>query len=194
MNYYSMCHEVVDGGYTDGDVLFSPALGGYYRVGESISLTHLSVSVVLDKKVRSLKSDFFLTACGAFFVSNDLKDVLEELSSKAQFVSADVKYFNGRHTEKKYFLIHVNEKVPCFDYELSEYSGKSMVVSKLLAGELAYDYKVRGVKKMCINEKAAGGLDFFFVDGVIWIDPIVSEQLVLKVKSKKLSVRFNAID
>lgn len=26
MNYYSMCHEVVDGGYTDGEVLFFQCL------------------------------------------------------------------------------------------------------------------------------------------------------------------------
>jgi hypothetical protein len=59
MKYYSMCHEVVDGGYTDGDVLFSPALDDYYQVGKNFSLIGVEVSVTLDRRVRHLKSDFF---------------------------------------------------------------------------------------------------------------------------------------
>ncbi|MGN8262188.1 hypothetical protein ACLEJW_23110 [Pseudomonas sp. SMSB3] len=66
MIYYSMCHEVMDGGYTDGEVLFSPALDDYYQVGKNFALEGLMVSVTLDKRVRNLKSDFFLTTVGAF--------------------------------------------------------------------------------------------------------------------------------
>ncbi|MCO6690767.1 hypothetical protein KMZ27_15695 [Pseudomonas shirazica] len=66
-------------------------------------------------------------------------------------------------------------------------------MSKIKAGELAADYKVRGVKKMCIDEAKTGSLDLFFVAGVIWIDPIVSEVLVRKIESNKLLVRFSAI-
>ncbi|MGB5956275.1 imm11 family protein [Pseudomonas sp.] len=193
MKYYSMCHEVVDGGYTDGDVLFFPELDDYYQVGKSLSLAKLKVEVSLDKKVRRLKSDFFLTTCGAFFVSKELKDVLEEVNAKVQFASASVEYFDGRSSEKQYFFIHANEMPRCFDYDLSEYSGKTMVLSKIQADELDADYRVRGIKKMHINEAKAGGLDFFFVGGVIWIDPIASEELVQKVESKKLLVRFDAV-
>ncbi|MNJ72163.1 hypothetical protein D3C77_687850 [compost metagenome] len=110
-----------------------------------------------------------------------------------QFAPADVKHFNGKPAAKEYFFIHINEKSPCFDYGLSEYSGKPMIMSKIQAGELAADYKVRGVKKLCIDEVKVDGLDFFFVDGVIWIDPIASEELVRKVESKKLLVRFSSI-
>lgn len=193
MNYYSMCHEVVEGGYTDGDVVFYPSLSDYYQIGMSFSLAGVSVSVILDKRVRSLKSDFFLTTSGAFFVSQEFKDVLGELNTNVQFFPADVKYSNGRPAAKKYYFIHVNDRCACFDYGLSEYSGKSLVLSKIHAGELAADYKVRGVKKMCIDEAKTGSLDLFFVAGVIWIDPIVSELLVRKVESNKLLVRFSAV-
>ena len=193
MNYYSMCHEVVKGGYTDGDVVFYPTLFDYYQVGMSLSLIGVSVSVILDKTVRALKSDFFLTTSGAFFVSQDFKDVLGGLNTSLQFSPADVKHFNGRPAVKKYYFIHVNDRCACFDYGLSEYSGKSLVMSKIQAGELTADYKVRGVKKMCIDEAKTGSLDLFFVAGVIWIDPIVSEVLVRKVESNKLLVRFSAI-
>ncbi|WP_410953196.1 imm11 family protein [Pseudomonas sp. S1(2024)] len=193
MNYYSMCHEVVEGGYTDGDVVFYPPLSDYYQIGMSLSLTGVSVSVVLDKKVRALKSDYFLTTSGAFFVSQEFKEVLGGLNTNLQFSPADVKHSNGKPTVKKYYFIHDNDRCACFDYGLSEYSGKSLVMSKIQAGELAADYKVRGVKKMCIDEAKTGSLDLFFVAGVIWIDPIVSEVLVRKVESNKLLVRFSAI-
>ena len=194
MKYYSMCHEAVEGAYTDGDVVFSPLLGDYYQIGIPLSLKGISVDVVLDKKVRRLTSDFFLTTCGAFFVSENMKEALEEVSVELQFVSACIKYFGGKHTEKKYYLIHADAKVSCFDYEFSKYSGKSMVVGKLMANELGADYKVRGVKKLIIDELKANGLDFFFLDGVVWIDPIVSELFVRKVEGKKLNARFVAIE
>jgi len=194
MKYYSMCHEAVEGGYTDGDVVFSPSLGDYYQVGMPLSLKGLSVDVVLDKKVRRLTSDFFLTTCGAFFVSENMKKALEEVSVELQFVSACIKYSGGKNTEKQYFFIHANARVSCFDYDRSEYSGKSVVVGKLVANELGADYKVRGVKKLIVDELKTNGLDFFFLDGVIWIDPIVSEFFVRKVESEKLNARFVAIE
>lgn len=193
MNYYSMCHEVIDGGYTDGEVLFCPELDDYYKIGKPISLRGMTVSVALDRKVRVLKTDFFLTTCGAFFVSSELKDILENGSAKVKFAPADVKYFNGRSVSKDYFFIHADGKKSCFDYVQSEYSGKSMVLGKVQAGELGSDYKVRGVKRMFIDEAKAGVLDFFFVDGVIWVDPIVSETLMREIKDKKMLVRFNAV-
>ncbi|WP_313459947.1 imm11 family protein [Pseudomonas sp.] len=193
MIYYSMCHEVMDGGYTDGEVLFSPALDDYYQVGKNFALEGLMVSVTLDKRVRNLKSDFFLTTVGAFFVSKELKNILEEVNAKVEFALASVRYFNGKPSDKEYFLIHANETCKCLDYQLSEYSGKSMVLNKIQAGELSADYKVRGIKRMCVDEAEAGGLDFFFVGGVIWIDPIASERLVSKIKKKKLFIKFNAI-
>ncbi|WP_442109127.1 imm11 family protein [Pseudomonas sp. NUPR-001] len=168
-------------------------LEDYYQVGRLLSISGLSIEVILDKRVRNLSSDFFLTTCGAFFVSGELKNVFNEVNSEASFIRAEVKYFSGKPVEEEYFLIHVDEKVSCFDYEQSEYSGKTMILNKVKAGELDNDYKVRGIKKLCIDELKTGGLDFLFVEGVIWIDPIVSETFVRKVESKKLLVRFDAV-
>lgn len=193
MNYFTMLHEVVEGGYTDGEVSFSPELNDYYQVGKCISLKGLSINVVLDKKIRSLKSDFFLTACGAFFGSRELRVVFEELGSSAELVKAEVKYFDGRPVEKDYFLIHLNQKIKCFDYERSDYSGKAMILKKLKSSELDAEYMARGVTKLCVDESKADGSHFLFLGDVIWIDPIVSEVFVSKVESKKLAIRFVAL-
>ncbi|WAC00441.1 hypothetical protein OSW16_12625 [Pseudomonas putida] len=193
MKYFTMSHELVEGGYTDGDVLFSPGLEDYYQVGKSLPLDGISITVVLDKKVRSLKSDFFLTACGAFIGSKELRVVCEELGSDARFVKAEVKYFGGKSVEKDYFLIHLDAKIKCFDYEQSDYSGKNMVLRRLQSGELDAEYLARGVTKLCIDESKADGSHFLFLGDVAWIDPIVSEVFVSKVEDKKLATRFIAL-
>jgi len=190
VNYFVMCHEAVDGRYTDGDVLFTPPLEDYYQVGRFLQTKDLIVDLTMDKKVRSLKSDFFLTGCGSFFVSDQLKAVFGKFEVDLEFVPAVVKYHSGKPVEKRYYLIHANSKVPCFDYRDSEYAGKSLVLSKIQSGELSPDYNVRGITRLCINEVKARSLDFFFIQGAIWIDPIVSENLVREVQDKKLCVRF----
>lgn len=190
MQYYILRHEDLDGGFVDGDVEFFPALPDYYKLGEKILLRQTKVSLVLDKRIKKLRADFFLTTCGAFFVSEQMKEILDKHNVSLDFFSADAIYFNGRVTEKKYYLIHANDKVPCFDYVNSEYSGKSMVLVKLASGELSPDYKVRGIKKLCIKELEGEKLDFFFVDKVIWIDPLVSEEIVSAAKSRGLRLNI----
>lgn len=190
MNYYSMCHELSEGDYTNGEVFFSPPLQEYYALGEKIDLNGVSVSVRLDKKIRLLKSEFFLTGCGAFFVSEKLKETLEGLNTSLIFLAADIKHYSGKDVDKRYYLIHCEELCWCFDYDASEYSGKSLVQKRHKAGEFNDDYKVRGVKKIAIDQAKAGPLDLFFIGGVIWIDPIVSEQLVEAVEAARLRIRF----
>lgn len=189
MKYYSLCHEVVKGGYTDGDVTFTPKLSGYYRVGEKIPLLDKAVMVVLDKKIRRLATDFFFTTSGAFFVSEKMRKVLEECSVDLIFVFAKITYFNGRDVGKRFFLVHVDRPTPCFDYHRSEYSGKMMILRRIDSNELDPRYKARGIKLLCIDESKTNSLDFFFVDGVTWINPVVSEAFVEKAKKEKLLVR-----
>lgn len=190
MQYYILRHEDLDGRFVDGDVEFFPALPNYYKVGEKILLPETKVSLVLDKRIKKLNADFFLATCGAFFVSEQMKEVIDEYNVSLDFFPVDAIYFNGRATERKYFLIHANDKVSCFDYVNSEYSGKSMVLGKLSSGELSPDYKVKGIKKLCIDELESEGLDFLFVDKIIWIDPLVSEVIVNAAKSKGLRLNI----
>ena len=190
MQYYILRHEDLDGGFVDGDVEFFPALPNYYKVGEKILLPETKVSLILDKRIKKLKADFFLATCGAFFVSEQMKEVIGEHNVSLDFFPVDAIYFNGRTTERKYFLIHANDKVSCFDYVNSEYSGKSMVLGKLASGELSPDYKVKGIKKLCIDKLEGERLDFLFVDKIIWIDPLVSEVVVNAAKSKGLRLNI----
>jgi hypothetical protein len=178
MQYYIFRHEDAAGGFVDADVEFVPALPDYYQVGKKMFFTDTRVNLKLDKRVKKLKADFFLTTCGAFFVSEQMKEILNSHESNLDFLLVNSSYANGNVTENRYFLVHAENKLACFDYVNSEYSGKSMVLSKIAKGELSSDYQVRGIKKLCINEQEITGLDFFFVDKIIWIDPLISEEVV----------------
>lgn len=99
MQYYSMCHEWAEGSYTSASVAFSPSLDTYYDVGQYVQLEGLSVTAVMDKNIRRLKSDVFLAGPGAFFVSEALKQVVSALGHDLHFVKADVRYANGSAVE-----------------------------------------------------------------------------------------------
>lgn len=190
MQYYILRHEDPSGKIIDGTVQFVPKLPDYYQLGKKVMSAATEVSLVLDKVVKNLQSDFFLTTCGAFFVSSQMKEVLDKNTVELDYFSVDTSYFSGRTTEKKYFLIHVDSKVDCFDYLNSEYSGKSMVLGRLTSGELSADYKVRGIKKLCIEKKNIAKLDFLFVDNIIWIDPLVSENIIKEATRRGIRLNF----
>lgn len=190
MQYYILRHEDLDGGFIDGDVEFFPALPKYYQLGEKILSCETKVRLVLDKRIKKLKADFFLTTCGAFFISEKMKEVIDVHNTSLKFFSVDASYFNGVATEGRYFLIHSDDKVSCFDYVNSEYSGKSMVLAKLASGELTPEYKIKGIKKLCIEQPECEKLDFFFVDKIIWIDPLLSEKIVRAAKSRGLRLNI----
>jgi hypothetical protein len=178
MQYYILRHEDLSGRFIDGDVKFFPELPDYYQAGKKILMPETKVSLVLDKRVKKIESDFFITTCGAFFVSEQMKNVIEKHKFASDLFPVDARYFRGKTTEKRYFLIHDNSKVACFDYLNSEYSGKSMVLGRLANGELSDDYKVRGIKKLCVEEQ---------------IDPLVSEAFVSVAKIKGLGLNVQKI-
>ncbi|MBI6703382.1 imm11 family protein [Pseudomonas viridiflava] len=193
MQYYILRHENIDGGFVDGDVAIYPNPIDYYEIGKEILTPETTASVTLDKRVKKLRSEFFLTTCGAFFVSEQMKEVLEQHKSNINFFLADVSYYSGKTTEQKYLLIHTSDKIPCFDYLNSDYSGKPMVLKKLDSGELGNDYKVRGIKKFCIKESECGDLDFFFIDKIIWIDPLISERIANAAKERNIQLNIEKI-
>jgi len=103
MQYYILRHEDLSGGFIDGDVEFSPALPDYYQVGKKMLVPETKVSLVLDKRVKKIKSDFFITTCGAFFVSEQMKNVMEEHRFASELFPVDAKYSSGKTTEKNIF-------------------------------------------------------------------------------------------
>lgn len=190
MQFYSMCHEWVEGGYTSGNVTFLPSLDAYYHVGQHVQLEGLSVTVVMYKKIRRLKSDFFLAGSGAFFASHALKQVLSASRHDLHFIEADVIYASGSAVEKRYFFMHAQRLQACLDYERSNYSGKPLILRRIQENALDFDYKVRGITKLCIDATSADGLDIFFLDKAVWLDPIVSEALMRDIERRNLLMRF----
>lgn len=193
MKYYILRHEDAGGEFIDGEVSLHPPIEGYYQIGKSVVSAGTVVKVKLDKPIRKLNSDFFFTTLGAFFVSGKMREVLEKHHTLIEFYDADIQYFGGVSVEGKYYLIHVSCKVPCFDYFNSEYSGKAMILDRISKKELSSNYKVRGVKKMVVVEGETSGLDFFFVDNVIWIDPIITESVVMSAMAEKLNLNIEQI-
>lgn len=193
MQYYILRHESTAGSFVDADVEFIPPLPEYYQVGKKLFLAGTRVNVKLDNRVKKLKADFFLTTSGAFFVSEPLKEILSSHEVDLDFTLANSSYFNGSTTENRYFLVHAENKLICFDYVSSEYSGKSMILDRIANGELSTDYQVRGIKKLCINEQGVKGLDFFFVDNIIWIDPLISETVVNAARDSGIRLNVEKI-
>jgi hypothetical protein len=157
MQYYILRHEGVAGRFVDADVEFIPSLPEYYQVGRTFFLTETRVNLKLDKRVKKLRTDFFLATCGAFFVSEQLKEILSSHEIDLDFLLVNSSYFDGSTTENRYFLVHAENKLICFDYVNSEYSGKSMVLDRIANGELSTDYQVRGIKNYAsMNKKSEG--------------------------------------
>lgn len=193
MKYFVLRHEDLAGKFIDGDVIFNPPLADYYQVGEDILEPDTTVSVILDKRIKKLVSDFFYTTGGAFFASQEVKSLLEDSRVDLKILPAKIKYFNGRDAESEYYLVHADAKVACFDYQLSQYSGKSLVLDRIAKGEFSTDFKVRGINKLHVKEDMVGALDFFFIKDLIWIDPIVSEAFMQAAILRGINVRFEAI-
>ena len=68
-----------------------------------------------------------------------------------------------------------------------------MILDRIANGELSTDYQVRGIKKLCINEQEVKGLDFFFVDKIIWIDPLISETVVNAARDSGIRLNVEKI-
>ena len=190
MNYFSLKHEYPNSGYIDGDVTFVPPLPDYYQVGAPYDLANRSISVKMDKAVKKLKVDFFLTTSGAFFASEPLAALLLQHQPDLQTYSAETTYFGGKATEKQYRLVHAARRVPCFDYEHSEYAGKALTLQRLARGEDPQTILVKGIQAIVIDEKNSGGANFFFLSNVLYIDPFVSESLASAIREQGLVVHL----
>lgn len=193
MRYFLLRHEYPDSGYVDGDVAFIPPLAGYYQAGARLEVGGRAVSVRMDKAVRKLKADFFLTTSGAFFASEELAVLLKQYQSDLRLIPAETCYLSGKATEKRYMLVHANRRLPCFDYRRSEYAGKTLALQRLERGESADTFMVKGIQKVVIDEKSTDEANFFFVKNVALIDPIVSESLENAMRDRKFNVRLEAV-
>ncbi|GLU40006.1 hypothetical protein [Pseudomonas sp. NBRC 100443] len=194
MRYFILHHEDPNGKFIDADVEFSPSLPEYYQIGKNLLSENTEITITLDKSIKKINSDFFLTTCGAFFASEGLKDIFETFQHDLTIVPSKALYFSKKEVEKKYFLIHSNEKKPCFDYKNSEYSGKQLILNRISNGEPPSNFQAKGIKKLRLDEKKIGSSNFFFIADIIWLDPIVSENIESMAKQKNIKLIFEKID
>lgn len=138
--YYILRHEYAQSGFIDGDVNFVPPLLTYYKSCTDTMREARKVSVRMDKRVRRLKADFFLTTSGSFFASHQFMQVLARHKSNTHFLPAVVKYHTGAATEKSYGLLHAITSTDCLDYVKSEYAGKSLVLASVERGKVLGDW------------------------------------------------------
>lgn len=193
MNYFLLRHEYPNSGYIDGDVIFTPPFATYYRVGEPLEADQPLIAVTMDKSVRKLKADFFLTTSGAFFASDELSELLTRYEASVRVVPADTRYSGGKSTEKRFWLVHTNDRLPAFDYERSQYAGKELSLRRLECGESPGSFLVKGVQSVVIDENRAAGHHFFFLKNVLLIDPIVSGDLAQAIRERNLNVVLDVL-
>lgn len=158
-----------------------------------MSLEGRNISVSLDKAVRKLKTDFFLTTSGAFFASEELATLLKLFRSDLQTPAAEARYSNGKSTERRYRLVDCERRLSCFDYDRSEYAGKPLVLQRLERGKSPDSFMVMGIRSLVMNQDCLGDANFFFLKNVVLTDPIVSEPLAAAIKANGLNVRLDPI-
>jgi len=191
--YYVLRHEDEGDAFIDGDVMFFPALADPYQIGKDVVPAGTRLELMLDKRAAGLRSDFFLTTSGAFFVSDALRDILSRHQTSLDFFPVDARHANGRPTDKTWFLIHAKDRLACFDYVNADYAGKPLVLGRIAAKTLSPDYLVRGIKTLRIVEGQTAGMDCFFIDGIIWIDPVVTETVADAARAAGLALNLEAI-
>lgn len=135
MKYYILRHQYVPNSYVDGDVTFEPPISEYYRPGSTINLKDRHVSVRLDKIIRKLKVDFFHTTSGAFFAYQPLAALIAARQSSLLSLPTTVTYHNSKPVEKDFCLIHMDNRVDCFDYQKSVYAGKPLILQRIERSE-----------------------------------------------------------
>ncbi|RKP46387.1 imm11 family protein [Trinickia fusca] len=119
--------------------------------------------------------------------------LLKYYQSDLQTTPAETRYLSGKSTEKRYVLVHMDRRLPCFDYRRSEYAGKLLALQRLERGESPDNFLVKGVQSIAIDEECAEKANLFFLRNVVLIDPIVSETLESAMRDKKLNVQLEAI-
>ena len=77
MEYFLLRHEYSKPDYISGSVVFNPPLDNYYKIGKDLPSGEIAISLKMDKLIRKLKVDFFLTTCGAFFASTELAHLIQ---------------------------------------------------------------------------------------------------------------------
>ncbi|WP_055324661.1 imm11 family protein [Ralstonia solanacearum] len=193
MNYFLLHHKHPESGYIDGDVMFDPPLDTYHRAGEPLDVSGRIIVVTMDKAVRKLKTDFFLTTSGAFFASEAFAELLKRHQTNLQIVPAEARYASGKPTEKRYCLVHADHRLPAFDYQRSQYAGKGLALQRLERGESPDSFLAKGVQSIVIDEECAAGHHYFFLKNVALIDPIVSSELVHAIRDRALNVPLESL-
>jgi hypothetical protein len=175
----------------DASVKFDPAKDNYYDIENTKFNSNDRVDFVLDKSIKYLSEDFFRTTSGEFFGSAAFCNILVKHQPDISLVSSQGVYYNGKLVEQDYFLIHPGKKVDAFDYELSVYSGKSLILSELSRSKKPR--LVKGVKKIFINAEKATGEEYFFLANIIYFHPIISGELLSDLRENSINISWGSL-
>jgi hypothetical protein len=185
MEYFVLEHRHPNSGYVNGSVKYLPPLvSEYIREAQDLDKS-LEAHVVLDSEVRNLKLDFF-AASEAFFASVAFANLISDSDQSVEIRPAFVSYHNGVKTEKQYVLLHAPKKVNCFNYELSEYPGKELILKSRSEGTIR---RVNTIKKLVLDTALIGKRAYFMINHEIAIlDPLIDAGIVNAARAQKLKI------
>jgi hypothetical protein len=185
MEYFVLEHRHPMFGYVNGTVIYRPSISPKYVHELHQIPDDLEVEVCLNRDVRQLKLDFF-SAGEAFFASEEFVEILTTNDASVVARPAVVTFGNGVLTGKKYFFVGAVERVHCFDFDRSEYSGKALHLEMRSEGK---SRRVNTIQQVVLDEQSCLDRGYFFVDpDVAIMNPVVSGAVVDQARLKKLVI------
>lgn len=190
MTYYVLEFQYPRKGFISGGVTFTPELATYYDPLQMDISSEATAEVILDSSVRKMDVDLFYTGTRALIVSDALKLLLEESNVKAQFIPAQVHYYNNVPVAGMYWVAHRLQQLDVVDYEHSTYAGKALVLRSI---ETPPRRIAKGFQQIVLDESRIEGQELFTLEYTYISNPIISEKLYGESKKKKLKLNATPV-
>lgn len=190
MEYYVLEYQYPRKGFISGGVTFVPALDHYYDPIQTELPPHTTAEVTLDSNLRKMDVDFFYTGTRATVVSDAFKQRLEQWNVIAQFVPAQVHYYNHVPVSGTYWIAHRLNPLDAVNYEQSQYAGKTIVLRSINQPPRRI---AKGFEKIVLDEQKIREAEFFTLDYTYISNPIISEALYQDIKKHKLNIHVTPI-
>ncbi|QIQ21433.1 hypothetical protein [Zophobihabitans entericus] len=188
--YYYLSSDYSDKNFFDADFNFQPPLEGYYDIGEPI--VPLSKDRLLNIRfkphVKIMDMDFAIVF-DVILISDEFANILKNFKSDTVLIPTDCKYSNNKPVKKKFWLLHSLSRQGCFDYNNSDYGGKELILKSYQEGNPKL---VKVPKSIAIDCNNTNEFDYFFLKNVIFLYPIISENLKNALENAKLKIEAHS--
>jgi hypothetical protein len=188
LNYFAGNDERI----VDANVEFIPPKNNYYDPEYTEFNNTDTVKFILDNSINTLSEDFFRVTSGQFFGSENFCRILKKHQPDINLIPANGYLAKGHHVGKKYHLIHPRKRIHAFDYNLSSYAGKSLILSRI--SEKKKPGLVKGITHVVINPCRAKNENYFFLANVIYFHPVVSEILLNALIRENIDISYGHLD